>query len=794
MGRLYLTIVVLAITQVVMSQVPVVLVAGQSNTDGRVDNVELPEYIKRDGYRYCQWSFGSGVHSGEGRFEPFTPRNYSQKPERWAYDAVVYYELERLWQRPFYVIKESLGGTAIDPRCESNSNMHWSADLNYLASTTASDKGGLSLLKAFTENIGACIDSQLSKLPEGYDIKFMLWHQGESDRSQADSYHDNLKAVVNYVRSYLVNKTGQQKYARLPFICGTFSKVSKQGSPKVAAALYQLQQEDPNFHVVDVSDATLGRDQIHFDAAGAELLGKRMYEKVKDVLSVTYSNDRTPIMGWSSWNTYRVNISDTLIVKQADALVRTGLKDAGYNYINIDDGFFGYRDSDGRMHAHPRRFPCGMKPIADYIHSLGLKAGIYSDAGGVTCGSIWDKDRNGIGAGLYGHEEQDARLYFLDWGFDFIKIDYCGAGQELDLDEQERYTAIRQAIDRTGRRDVEINICRWAFPGTWARDLAASWRISGDISDSWSSVKGIIEKNMPLSAYCRNGHFNDMDMLEIGRSLTESEERVHFGLWCMMSSPLLVGCDMTTIPERSLALLKNEELIALNQDPLALQAYPVKAERGTYVLVKDIEQRRAGTRAVALYNPTDERQHIAISLNELELKGKTYVRDLFSHKNLKAVRDSIVADVEPHDVAIFRVEAERRIAPTRYEAEWAYLPLYNDLGKRKKEIHYLQNEHASGGMVVAMGGGRSENSIVWDDVYSADGGHYDLTIHYLPAETRGLEVVASGQNVIVPKLESVGEMATVTLPVTLRQGDNRIELTCPTMWMPDIDKIELRKR
>ena len=280
MKRILFSLLTSVISLSMLAQVPVVLVAGQSNTDGRVDNTELPAYIKRDGYRYCQWSFGSGVHSGEGRFEPFAPRNYSQKPERWAYDAVVYYELERLWQRPFYVIKESLGGTAIDPRCESNSNMHWSAAPDYLATTAASDQGGLSLLKAFTGNIGACIDNQLSKLPEGYDIKFMLWHQGESDRSQADSYHDNLKAVVNYVRTYLVRKTGQQKYARLPFICGTFSKASKQGSPKVAAALYQLQQEDANFHVVDVSDATLGRDQIHFDAAGAELLGKRMFDKL----------------------------------------------------------------------------------------------------------------------------------------------------------------------------------------------------------------------------------------------------------------------------------------------------------------------------------------------------------------------------------------------------------------------------------------------------------------------------------------------------------------------------------
>ena len=261
----------------------VILTAGQSNTDGRVSNEELPDYIKRDGYKYCQWSFGSGVHSGNGQFEPFFPRIYNQnKPGRWAYDAVVYYLLEKQLQRPFYVIKESLGGTAIDTLCRSNSNMHWSADSAYLARTAASDKGGLSLLKAFTENIGACIDNYLSKLPEGYDIKAMLWHQGESDRSQADHYYDNLKAVVAYVRNYLVAKTGQQKYARLPFICGTFSKQSKQGSAKVVEAMLRLQSEDPDFHVVDVSNATLQKDQIHFDAAGAELLGKKMYKCIEE--------------------------------------------------------------------------------------------------------------------------------------------------------------------------------------------------------------------------------------------------------------------------------------------------------------------------------------------------------------------------------------------------------------------------------------------------------------------------------------------------------------------------------
>lgn len=153
-----------------------------------------------------------------------------------------------------------------------------------------------------------------------------------------------------------------------------------------------------------------------------------------------------PIMGWSSWNTYRVNINEDLIKKQADAMVSQGLKEVGYSFVNVDDGFFGYRDEKGVLHAHAERFPNGMKPIADYIHSLGLKAGLYSEAGANTCGSIWDADKNGIGVGLYGYERQDADLFFNQWGFDFIKIDYCGAGQQLELDEKERYTTIVNAI------------------------------------------------------------------------------------------------------------------------------------------------------------------------------------------------------------------------------------------------------------------------------------------------------------------------------------------------------------
>ena len=190
----------------------------------------------------------------------------------------------------------------------------------------------------------------------------------------------------------------------------------------------------------------------------------------------------TPTMGWSSWNTYRVNISDSLIMRQADALVKTGLDSAGYRYINIDDGYFGGRDSvSGQLKFHPQRFPNGLKPVVDHIHSLGLKAGIYSDAGMNTCGHFWDKDSLGQNVGLYGHDDTDCAMMFGVLGFDFIKVDFCGGDarqnqQKLDLDPEKRYREIRAAIDRTGRKDVRLNVCRWNYPGTWVSEVASSWR------------------------------------------------------------------------------------------------------------------------------------------------------------------------------------------------------------------------------------------------------------------------------------------------------------------------------
>lgn len=501
-----------------------------------------------------------------------------------------------------------------------------------------------------------------------------------------------------------------------------------------------------------------------------------------------------PVMGWSSWNTYRVNINDSLIMRQADAMVSTGLHDAGYNYINVDDGFFGYRDKTGKMHTHPTRFPHGLKGVADHIHSLGLKAGIYSDAGSHTCGSRYDDDENGFGAGLYGHERIDARTYFKEWGFDFIKIDYCGAGYELNLDEERRYREIKQAFDDEGCSDVAINICRWAFPGTWAKDIAASWRISPDIRPRWESVKRIIDMNLYLSAYCSDGHYNDMDMLEIGRGLKPNEEEVHFGMWCMMSSPLLIGCDLTKINPTSLALLKNKELIALDQDPLGLQAHVVKRRGEGYILVKDVEKLHGNARAVALYNSSDSTIHLSIPIAELELAGKTRLRDLVQRKDIKLKSQTLQCELQPRSVRIFRIEGQRRTEQTRYEAEWAYLPCFNALGRQKKLIHYSPNDKASGGMTVGNIGGSKENVIRWNDVYSQDGGDYDMTVSYVPAKRRRLDIDVNGTTTRLDSLPDNGEISTLTIPITLRPGRNVIEMGSPYVWAVDIDKFELKKK
>ena len=511
----------------------------------------------------------------------------------------------------------------------------------------------------------------------------------------------------------------------------------------------------------------------------------------------------TPTMGWSSWNTYRVNISDALIKSQADAMKKLGLGDVGYQYINIDDGYFGGRDAEGRLLTHPKRFPNGLRPVVDYIHDLGFKAGIYSDAGQNTCGSFWDADTIGIGVGMYGHDLQDAQFFFDENEFDFIKVDFCGGHPQqnslnMQLDERERYTAIRQAIDSLECHNVRLNVCRWAYPGTWVSKVASSWRISTDIHADWKSIKSIIDKNKYLSAYAFGGHYNDMDMLEIGRGLSAAEERTHFGMWCIMSSPLLIGCDLTKIPDHSLELLKNTELIALNQDPLAKQAYLVRKTDGVSLFVKDIVQQIGQMRAVAIYNSTDEEKEFTLDFAEVDLGGKVEVRDLFGQQSLgEFISGKLVVKVKPHDTKIYRLKGELRYERQIYEAETAWLDTYQCLSNPLAvgSAYYVDDDKLSGGGKVTGVGDTPENGMEWCDVYSQNGGDYWMYVNYLSQDIRQISCrvnegirfslfVSSGSNEIVGKCR---------FHIRLNPGFNKIRIFSTKGKCPDIDVIRLER-
>lgn len=512
---------------------------------------------------------------------------------------------------------------------------------------------------------------------------------------------------------------------------------------------------------------------------------------------------KPPVMGWSSWNAFMIDISDSTIMEQADLLVSTGLYDAGYDHVNVDDGFFGFRGSDGRMNCHPDRFPGGMKAVADHIHSLGMKAGIYSDAGNNTCGSVYNDDANGVGAGLYGHDVQDAELYFNEWGYDFIKIDYCG-GQRLGLDERTRYERIREVVDSVAHRPVEINICRWAYPGTWVSSAGDSWRISEDIRPYWASIRNIVSKNLYLSAYARDGRYNDMDMLVVGYDgnrppywrdsygLTAQEEQTHFAMWCMMSSPLLLGCDLRGIPDSTLELITNPELIALNQDPLGLQARVVQRDGGAYVLVKDLLRKRGENRAVALYNPTDSPVDLKVPLELLEYSGRVTLRDLCLREDAGSAEDVLEAEVPAHGIKVYRLGGKRTPA-VRYEAEWAYIPDFTTIGTNEC-ARVIELDEASAGAAVAGLGGSEGNCLVWDEVYVPDAGEYIIGIDYSCGSNMDFEVGVNGEMHPVTVGPPVGDSGSCKVVAKLNTGCNVVTMGNPRGEVPIIDCFTLIKK
>lgn len=504
-----------------------------------------------------------------------------------------------------------------------------------------------------------------------------------------------------------------------------------------------------------------------------------------------------PTMGWSSWNTFALNINEDVICGQADEMVKLGLDKLGYKYINIDDGYMDGRDKNGNLRVNTKLFPNGMKHVADYIHSKGLKAGIYSDAGDNTCGSDGGKRAYGVGVGLAGHEYQDCKLYFNDWGYDFIKVDYCG-GIHMGLDERKQYTKIGDAIKRcekeTGRQIV-FNVCRWKYPGIWINDVAESWRTTGDIFDTWDSYKDLIKKNLYIQAYTGGGHYNDMDMLEVGRSQSVDEDRTHFAVWCICSSPLLIGSDLRTLNEEALALLKNTDLIAMNQDVLGIGAPVVQRQGEVYVLAKDMETLHGNKRAVVVSNLSDRQQTIDLDLSLLGFTGNVSVHDCFTKAEDNITGSTMSVTIPKHGSHAYFITGNRCDKQV-YQAEEAWL---HDFQKMENRLNAEPKEapSANQGAYVGSIGNKPTNYLEWPDVYVSKGGKYKLSIAYACVKDCDLDITVNGKRVKVAECQNTGssdaQWSIIPIIVTLHAGSNQVRLGNADSFAPNIDYMRVEK-
>ena len=369
----------------------------------------------------------------------------------------------------------------------------------------------------------------------------------------------------------------------------------------------------------------------------------------------TVESRKTPLMGWASWNAYRTDITDEIIMSQAYKLKELGLADLGYIYVNVDDGWQNGRGEDGYVRTRTDKFPEGMQKLAEDIHALGLKAGIYTDAGELTCGWISDNQKNNNNVGLYGHDESDLERYMVDWGYDFIKVDWCGGGS-AGMSKQDRYTTIGNVIKQIEKQtgdDKVYNVCCWSFPGEWVVDVADSWRTGGDITNNFNSVMEQIDNIKSLAKYNGPGHVNDLDMMQIGNGMSYEEDKSHFSMWCMMSTPLMLGMDLNSISKETLAIVSNKELIALDQDPACIQATVAKTYGNVEAWTKDLGAAGSGTKAIAFLNRGTSQATVTVRFADLGLEGVSSVRDLWSHTDI-SVDGTYKVTVPAHGTVVLK--------------------------------------------------------------------------------------------------------------------------------------------
>jgi alpha-galactosidase len=359
----------------------------------------------------------------------------------------------------------------------------------------------------------------------------------------------------------------------------------------------------------------------------------------------------TPPMGWNSWNKFHCEVTEKVIRDAADAMVSSGMKDAGYEYVVVDDCWQRERDAAGRIVPDPERFPSGIKALADYVHAKGLKFGIYSDAGEFTCATK---------PGSKGHEAIDARTY-AEWGIDYLKYDWCHTEGQ---DTREAYGLMSRALRATGR-PIVFSICEWGStkPWTWAAGIGHLWRATGDIQDCWDcgrewggmGVVHIIDLLADLHPYAGPGRWNDPDMLEVGNDgLTVAESRSHFSLWAILAAPLMAGNDIAGMKPEIRDILLNREVIAVNQDALGVQGRRIIDGGHAEVWMKPLAD---GSRAVVLFNRGNETTPIRCRPEDVGFgpKQKVTIRDLWAKKEIPLENGAIEGKVKPHDVVMVRV-------------------------------------------------------------------------------------------------------------------------------------------
>ena len=401
----------------------------------------------------------------------------------------------------------------------------------------------------------------------------------------------------------------------------------------------------------------------------AELVAKNALGEAKRELRIVVGDKiaLTPPMGWNSWNCFAAAVTAERVKSAADAMVKSGLNQHGWTFINIDDFWQvhkdskdptlqgPHRDAQGRILPNPR-FP-DMKGLADYIHSRGLKAGLYSSPGPWTCGGC---------VASWQHEEQDAQTY-AEWGYDYLKYDWCSYGEiakHPKLDDYKKPYLVMSAALLKQKRDILFSFCQYGMGKVWEWGEAAGgqcWRTTGDITDTWGSMSGIGFNQVGHEAFAGPGHWNDPDMLVVGSvgwghlhpsRLTPSEQYTHISLWCLLCSPLLIGCDMTQLDDFTLSLLTNDEVLEVSQDPLGKQAGRVSKEGNLEVWAKKMED---GSLAVGLFNRGVMASRVAAKWSDLGLSGKQRVRDLWRQQDIGVFENQFEANVPRHGVVFIRV-------------------------------------------------------------------------------------------------------------------------------------------